>query len=123
MACLCLAPVLTGLSNPSDQAITNVCTDQACKKSDATLNELYKQIMNRLKGDADTAKLLVAAQRAWIAFRDAECAFAASAVRQGSVYPMLVADCRDGLTGARANDLKSYLHCEEGVLDRPVPAK
>lgn len=76
-------------SNPSDQATMNVRADQAYKRSDAALNELYKQIMNRLKGDADTARLLVAAQRAWIAFRNAECTFATSEVRQGSVYPCL----------------------------------
>jgi uncharacterized protein YecT (DUF1311 family) len=55
--------------------------------------------------------------------RDAECSFAASAAAQGTVYPMLVAQCRDGLTRKRIDDLTAYLRCEEGVLDCPVPAQ
>ena len=50
----------------------------AYKKADAELNVLYRQITARLKDDKATTELLVAAQRAWVAFRDAECAFSAS---------------------------------------------
>lgn len=56
----------------------NLCADQKCEKSDAGLHELYKPVMNRLKGNARTAKLLVAAQRARITFRDADCAVSTS---------------------------------------------
>jgi len=65
--------------------------EAAFKRSDKKLNELYRQIEGRLKDDADTKKLLVAAQRAWVGFRDAECTFATSESAGGSVYPTLVA--------------------------------
>ena len=53
------------------------CYGNAYKRADAELNILYRQITARLKDDKATAKLLVAAQRAWVAFRDAECNFSA----------------------------------------------
>src|ERR1700730_16468439 len=64
--------------NASDQRTMSECTDKAFRTSDATLNALYKQIVQRLQDDAATTKLLVSAQRAWVAFRDAECTFSAS---------------------------------------------
>ena len=107
----------------SSQADLNECYSNAYKKSDGELNALYKQITARLKDDAATTKLLVAAQKAWVAFRDAECNFQTSGSAQGSVYPMVQSICLDGLTGNRINDLKSYLKCEEGDLSCPVPAQ
>ncbi|CAN7227330.1 lysozyme inhibitor LprI family protein [Phyllobacterium sp. LjRoot231] len=107
----------------SSQADLNECYGNAYKKSDGELNALYKQITARLKDDAATTKLLVAAQKAWVAFRDAECNFSTSGSAQGSIYPMTQAICLDGLTSRRIDDLKSYLKCEEGDLSCPVPAK
>lgn len=109
-------------ANASDQATMNACAGDALKKSDKQLNELYKQVGTRLKDDADTTKLLVSAQKAWIAFRDAECTFSSSAVAQGSTYSMIYAMCLDGLTQLRVKDLQTYLACEEGDLSCPVPA-
>jgi uncharacterized protein YecT (DUF1311 family) len=104
------------------QMAMNMCADQAYRKTDAELNADYRQINDRLKSDKDAAKLLVNAQKAWLAFRDAECTFSTSASAQGSVYPMLVAQCRDGLTRKRVEELKAYLRCEEGDLSCPVPS-
>jgi len=76
----------------------------------------------RLKGDAATSKLLLKAQKAWLAFRDAECTFQTSAAQGGSIQPMLQAYCLDDLTVKRTVALKSYLACEEGDMSCPVPA-
>ena len=93
------------------------------KKADAELNALYRQITARLKDDQATTKLLVAAQRAWVAFRDAECDFSASGVSGGGALGMILAICLDRLTSKRIDDFKNYLKCQEGALDCPVPAK
>jgi uncharacterized protein YecT (DUF1311 family) len=108
-------------ANAMDQATMNECQGKAYKKSDAELNNLYKQIERRIK-DPAPAKLLAAAQRAWVSFRDAECDFSASGVSGGSVYPMIYAQCMDEVTRARVKDLKKYLACEEGDMICPVPA-
>ena len=107
---------------PDDsQAGLNQCAGDAYKKADAALNATYKQVMARLKDSEATAKSLVAAQRAWIAYRDAECDFMSSGVEGGSARPMIVAQCLEQLTTQRADDLKALLSCEEGDLSCPVP--
>lgn len=96
--------------------------DAELKQADKKLNAEYKKIEARLQDDPDTKKLLVEAQRKWIAFRDAECKFQASGVEGGSVYPDILAACEAGLTEARVQDFDRYLSCEEGDLSCPVPA-
>jgi uncharacterized protein YecT (DUF1311 family) len=123
---MAIAPIAVALAqdcaNATSQMAMNVCADQAYRKTDAELNAVYGQINGRLKQDKEATKLLVNAQKAWLAFRDAECTFSTSASAQGSVYPMLVAQCRNGLTSKRIDELKAYLRCEEGDLSCPVPS-
>lgn len=102
------------------QTEMNLCAGAAFDAADAELNALYKQISARLKSDAATTRLLVATQRAWIAFRDAECDFAASSVAGGSIAPMIRAECLTSLTEARNATFRTYLSCEEGDLSCPV---
>jgi uncharacterized protein YecT (DUF1311 family) len=120
-----LAPVPLAHAQDCTRAATqselNVCAEQGLAKSDAALNAAYRRIMARLKGDAAARNLLVAAQRAWLGFRDAECAFAASGVSSGSAYPMVVTKCRDELTQDRTKTLRADLACREGDLSCPVP--
>jgi uncharacterized protein YecT (DUF1311 family) len=103
------------------QSGLNHCADAAYQRADAALNVAYKEITRRLKGDAAAMQLLVAAQKAWIGFRDAECGFANSANAGGSIYPMVYAQCLERLTKARTSDLRAYLKCGEGDLGCPVP--
>jgi uncharacterized protein YecT (DUF1311 family) len=104
------------------QADLDNCYGNLYKASDAQLNALYKQIESRLKDDTETTKLLVSAERAWMAFRDAECDFSTSGVSGGTLYGMIHTICLDRLTIKRMDDLKTYLKCQEGALDCPVPA-
>lgn len=103
------------------QTDMNICAGKAYAKSDAELNTLYKQIEARLKDDADTKKLLVSAQKAWIGFRDAECNFSSSTVAGGTAYPFISSTCLDNMTQTRIETLRGYLKCTEGDLDCPVP--
>jgi uncharacterized protein YecT (DUF1311 family) len=108
-------------NNASDQTTLNMCAAQSFKKTDAELNALYRQIRARLKDNAPTTRLLTGAQKAWLAFRDAECDFAASSTSGGSVYTMILMECRDALTTKRITDFKHYLSCQEGDLSCPLP--
>ncbi|WP_043613284.1 lysozyme inhibitor LprI family protein [Ensifer sp. ZNC0028] len=108
-------------ADASDQATMNACAGKALKASDAELNALYRQIQGRLKDDAEKTKLLVTAQRAWVAYRDAECDFASSGVAGGSAQPMITLECRDDRTKKRVADFKTYLSCEEGDLSCVLP--
>jgi len=108
-------------ANASDQSTMNQCAGQEYKAADKELNAVYQQITTRLKGNAESKKLLVSAQRAWIGFRDAECTFSASGVAGGSVYPLIYSNCMTSVTKVRTEALKQYLKCEEGDLSCPVP--
>lgn len=105
------------------QSAMTACYGDALKAADKALNATYGKIEHRLRDDPDTKKLLVAAERAWIAFRDAECAFSASGAEGGSIYPMTLSICMTDLTEARTAQLAAFLHCEEGDTSCPVPAE
>jgi uncharacterized protein YecT (DUF1311 family) len=100
----------------------DVCADAAYKKADAALNAAYKEIIRRLKGDAATTKLLIAAQKAWIAYRDAECDFSSSANAGGTIYPMVYSICLEAATQERTRELGVFLKCGDGDTGCPVPA-
>ncbi|TRC79386.1 DUF1311 domain-containing protein [Mesorhizobium sp. WSM4310] len=109
-------------ANAQDQTTMNQCAGKDFDAADKKLNDAYKQIEGRLKDDAASKKLLVDAQRGWVAFRDAECKFQGGPIDQaGTVYPMVVANCRTALTNDRLKDFQTYLNCPEGELNCPVP--
>ncbi|ACK49343.1 protein of unknown function DUF1311 [Methylocella silvestris BL2] len=105
------------------QAAINDCANTALKNTDAELNAIYRSLIGRLKNSDDSRQSLIAAQRAWLQFRDGECAFAASSVKDGSIYPTIVANCRNALTADRVKALGVYLNCAEGDMGCPVPPK
>ena len=106
---------------PATQSEMNRCAGDSYRQADGTLNVQYRQIMNRLKGDAAAAKSLTAAQRAWIGFRDAECAFQGSATEGGSIHSFMMSSCLESLTRKRIADFTAYLACKEGDMSCPVP--
>ena len=103
------------------QTAMNECANDAFVKADAALNAAYAQVARRLRPDPTAAQRLVAAQKAWIAFRDGECAFEASGVEGGSIHPFIETQCLESLTRRRTEDIRSFLHCQEGDLGCPVP--
>jgi uncharacterized protein YecT (DUF1311 family) len=105
----------------SDQATLNACATEQLKAAEAELAGLRGRIEQRLAGAPDRRGRFAAAQDAWLAFRAAECAFAAAAVEGGSAFPMLRADCLAGLTRQRGAELERYLACAEGDLSCPLP--
>jgi uncharacterized protein YecT (DUF1311 family) len=82
--------------------------------TDTKLNSVYQALLSRL-GPADRARLREA-QRAWIAFRDKECAFRSQGTDAGSAGATVVAGCITELTEARTSQLKAQLDCPEGDI-------
>ena len=87
-------------SNPAWGA----CGGAWITREDARLNATWRRVYPMLEGDA--AKALLQEQRAWIAYKDASCAFYATGDygREGQVlhYPM----CRAQVIAARTRDLE-----------------
>ena len=104
--------------DPSDesQAGMNICANAEYRAADAKLNKAYGEIVRRLAEDAGAKKLLQKAQRDWIAFRDAECAFSVNDSKGGTIYPMLMSECLEDLTNERTKQLEADAVCEEGDM-------
>ena len=123
-ALLLATPTLAQDCDRSDetQMGLNFCAAADYAASDAKLNETYGEIVKRLADDPDGKKRLQAAQRAWIAFRDAECEFVTADYKDGSIFPLLHYTCLKEQTDTRVDALARFLDCDEGDTTCPVPA-
>lgn len=99
------------------------CADQDFRKADAALNATYRKVMERLADTSAKRKLLIEAQKAWLGFRDAQCAFATSDSLDGSMHPIVVSGCRKVLTETRTKTLEGFLTCQEGDTECPLPSR
>jgi uncharacterized protein YecT (DUF1311 family) len=99
----------------SSTAGMNECTDVARGAADKILNRLYDGAVKRLRagGDDDsreTLRRLVASERAWIAYRDAQCSFEGTTMLGGSGEGVIVGGCLYQKTAERAKDIDSVLN-------------
>ena len=83
------------------------CTVGEYEAWDDRLNTAYGAYMQRLEAPRDAG--LREAQRAWMALRDADCDFAASAYEGGSMQPLVSAGCRMDYAARRTLRLLSWL--------------
>ena len=95
------------------QTDMNVCAAGEYKKHDAAMNQIYQQLLAKLT-DPQQKLLLVDAERAWLAYRDKQCAFQTSGSVGGSIHPMIESDCLDEKTNVHSAELSRQLNCQEG---------
>ena len=89
----------------------NECAVGNLKSADKALNEAYQALIAK-QDEAASKQRLKAAQRAWIAFRDRECAFEVGPQEGGgTIWPMENAGCLEGITATRIRELKQALSC------------
>jgi uncharacterized protein YecT (DUF1311 family) len=91
------------------------CTMESSKAVDALLNKLYGRIVAKLKEPtgndhdakerAELLKRLIASERAWIVYRDAECDHRSGYMLGGSGEPTIYEDCLLTMRRDRVNDL------------------
>ncbi|HHC5197492.1 TPA: lysozyme inhibitor LprI family protein [Klebsiella pneumoniae] len=99
--------------------MNNQCAAAQYQAADKKLNDTWQQALQRAVGKQQT--LLKQAQQAWIALRDADCAFLASGAEGGSMQPMLVSQCMTDKSVERESFLASLLQCEDGDQSCPLP--
>lgn len=85
-----------------------MASNAAREKWDAEMNAVYKRLMTVLDPERRTA--LQKAQRAWLAFRDAENNAITSviATQQGTMYQMIATGSGTALVKQRALQLREY---------------
>jgi uncharacterized protein YecT (DUF1311 family) len=100
---------------------------QSCgelRKADASLNATYSKILKEYGNDAQFISKLKAAQRAWLAFRDAELEArfpkTDKQAEYGSVYPMGRCTQLQELTEQRTKELRTWL---DGIPEGDVCAR
>ncbi len=93
----------------------NQCAGANLQAADAALNKIYQQLMVQ-QSDALSKEQLKDVERAWIAYRDKECAFEVGP-RQGggSIWPMEMSNCLEEKTAARIRELMRLSGCTAGV--------
>jgi uncharacterized protein YecT (DUF1311 family) len=105
-AVMLAAPLLLPTSPARAQSTAEMVSeaDARFKRADRRLNAAYQKLLAR--ADATGKAKLRKAQRAWLAFRDAECEWAADEMRGGSGAAPIYAGVRARLTEERAADLE-----------------
>ena len=80
------------------------CAYREYDYQDKRLNTVYQQVKRKLP--KEEVPNLIKVQRAWIAFRDAECYFEAYEMRGGSAEKQLAIGCKIALTRQRVQTLR-----------------
>ena len=134
LSCLCVGSLLSvgAQTRPAQsepcydtartQSELNRCADNDFARADRELNMTYQRILKKYAKDALFLQRLREAQRAWVAFRDAEMQMKYPSTnaqevtaRFGSVYPMCLASYKAELTEQRTKRLSVWLSgIEEG---------
>ncbi|WHA41893.1 lysozyme inhibitor LprI family protein [Agrobacterium larrymoorei] len=102
-------------SNAQTQAEMTQCAGADFDEADQELNAEYQKLRKLLatrdkdadEGGKGAVEALVAAQRAWVAFRDANCDLAGFQARGGTMEPMLISSCMADMSRKRTEELQS----------------
>lgn len=99
-------------ANQMDQSTMTQCAGIDFDKADVELNRIWPEIKaGAQESDAGSGKsehldALMASQRAWLAYRDAECVWQGFEAHGGSMEPMLVNACLAEMTNKRIKELQ-----------------
>jgi len=98
-------------SEPCAEAQTqtdmNICWGNQYKAADATLNQVYRQLMGKL--DDEEKNQLKAVESAWLKYRDANCEFVGDQYKGGTMRPMIEAICLADVTKNRTTELRNQI--------------
>ena len=89
------------------QADMTICWGNQYKAADATLNQVYRQLMDKL--DDEEKNQLKAVESAWLKYRDANCEFVGDQYKGGTMRPMIEAICLADVTKNRTTELRNQI--------------
>ena len=99
---------------PMAQMDMNACAEIDFERADAELNRVWRALIADVQASdradntgGENERRYRAAQRAWIAFRDAECDVAGLEALGGSMEPMLISGCLAQKTRERIAELRA----------------
>jgi uncharacterized protein YecT (DUF1311 family) len=124
------APPNLNCTDPQSNLEMKMCAQQDFQRADAELNKVYAEAVagareqNQALRDnhekaPDSEALLRKAQRAWVAFRDANCAVEYQIYFGGSHASLAYSLCQVSMTKARIAELKAQTHPDEEPAAQP----
>lgn len=104
---------LNRCANMANQMALNQCAANILKQDNDKIGRVYQVYMNKLNS-TNQAKLKDA-QIQWIKFKEKDCAFEASSVKGGSMYPYVLSSCLVDRTEKRISELQNMSDCRNGT--------
>jgi uncharacterized protein YecT (DUF1311 family) len=86
----------------------NECAAAGQKQIEAKLNQTYQGVLKSLDDDKETKKALVAAQRAWVKFREADCKAVYQRSSGGTIRTVMYIGCMQNRAETRIKELEDY---------------
>ncbi len=115
---LCLIAIVTvcETSRAQTQGQMNHVSAIDFEKADSDLNKAYTSILSSLSRDEKVE--FIAAQRAWLTYRDAQATFQANiAAKGGTMRPLIYNTTRTRLTEERIKEMKNSVSVKEDGKD------
>ncbi len=84
------------------------CAEQEIVRTDKLIDAASKQVFQRLH-DAAAKRRFITGARAWLTYRNADCASFSDVFEGGSQAPVLAAQCEGGRNKTRLKDLRTFL--------------
>lgn len=100
-------------SGAANQREINACYTNLYQQADRALQSTYDSLRKKLP--PENAAKLRDAQRAWIAYKENWCDLQTTAVKNGTMYPTVLAQCLTELTNQQLERLVYQNSCQEDV--------
>ncbi len=101
------------INKATTQTTMNACASEEARRADAELNDIFQKLLSAAANQPASVKKIRAAERAWIAYRDAHISAMYPAkdkhATYGSMFPMEVDLLRAKLTQQQIGALKDLL--------------
>ena len=100
-------------ANLKSQSEINQCASKRVSVLDGQIGGIYQKYLQELTS-SEQAQLKIS-QRLWVQFKEKDCAFEASPVKNGSMYSYTLAACLAERTEKRMNELENMMNCKKGT--------
>lgn len=115
---LATSPVTSALaenecSGARNQREINACYTNVYQQADRALQSTYDSLRKKLL--PESAAKLRDAQRTWVAYKESWCDLQTTAVKNGTMYPTVLAQCLTEITNQQRERLAHQNTCEEDV--------
>ncbi len=102
--------------NAMTQLELNQCAGNEYRKADAHLNAIYSKLMKLLRDDKEK-EVLKRTEKAWIQYRNLHCEEVRPRDGEGSMAPMVWANCMTMLTADRVEEIKALYETPDLSLE------